>query len=422
MPATLPPELLNMIIPACIDAIPTRTNLAERTRLLCTVSLINKTWHAWAEPLIHQHLHLTERHLRRLAYTLEDSSSSSLEPVPERGRLAARKSHETRRSSSSCSSSSSTRSSSSLRSTSTSRTRQLAAIQDYQEPDTPLEQRAHQVNTVALGKWIDEYGTGIKTALKKFDSCDQVYVEGTKSWSALTSVSAIPNIETLHLTRVYNSLPPPDGFPHVKRLSVSFGLSDGIDWSFLSMHKMPKLSTLVLDPYDWAFSQSQSFQTSFQTMSRQLEALALGGSDSGNVDWPRLLHQAESLEHLYIHTSTSSALVKAVPQLACRLASLRIASTSATPEQVADILGASNEDQGDGEHAPASLCQLERLILPIASSNGWDLATDESRKALSQIRQWCQKNDVNLDFVERGVTTLEDWKPASLESHSGDEE
>ncbi|KAM0790106.1 hypothetical protein ACM66B_005433 [Microbotryomycetes sp. NB124-2] len=425
MPVTLPPELLNIIIPACVEATPTRTNLAERTRQLCTIALLNKTWHAWAEPRIHQHLQLTERHLRRLSYTLEDnaasSSSSALEPVLEERGRAARKGHESRRSSSSCSSSSSMRSASrshsSYRSSSTSRTRQLAAIQDYEEPDTPLVQRAHQVETVALGKWIDEYGTGIKTALKQFDSCKEAYVEGTKSWSALTSVSAIPNIETLHLTRVYNSLPPPDGFPHVERLSVSFGLNDGIDWSFLSMHKMPKLSTLVLDPYDWAFSQSQLYQSSFLTLSRQLEAIALGGSDSGKLDWPRLLHQANNLKHLYIHTSGSSALLEAVPELPCRLGSLRVASTSATPEQVAEVLGADKKEHRD-EDIPEPLTLLRRLTLPVASNNGWDLATDEAKKALSQIEQWCRHRHVELDFVERGSTTLEDWKLSAVEAIS----
>ncbi|KAK4051705.1 hypothetical protein OIO90_004655 [Microbotryomycetes sp. JL221] len=379
MPATLPAELLNLIIPASVDERPTRANLLANQRQLCSLARVNRTWNAWATPQIHQHMHLSQKQLRKLARNASSSASTA--------KLS--KGHEAR---------------------STSSCRSANSADVVESTSVPLEQRAHQVKTLALGKWIDEYGSGLKTMLKKFDSATQVYVEGTKSWSALTSVSSLPSIETLHLTRVYNSLPPPDGFPQVQRLSVTFGLNDGIDWSFLSTHKLPKLSTLVLDPYDWTFSQAEGFQTAFAAASPQLQALALGGSDNGQVDWIGLLRKADNLKHLYIHTAASTNLVMAVPNLPSHLETLRIASVCATPEQVATMLGA-QQLEGQPASTPTPLENLRLLTLPCASTNGWDLGTEKSRKAIEAIETWCHKKNIKLEYVPRGKAALEDWTP-----------
>ena len=191
-------------------------------------------------------------------------------------------------------------------------------------------------------------------------------------------------------------------------MSISFGLNDGIDWTVLSVHKLPSLDTLVLDPWDWTFSQSEPFQSAFAALSPQLDALALGGSDSGQVDFSVLLRKAENLRHLYVHTS-SPRLAEAISTLPCSLETLRFASTALTPEQLAALLIAEKE-------TPSSLRGLRRMTLPKSMTNGWDLATDSSRAAIAVIDKWCQTNKVELEFVEKGKTALEDWQPSRCEA------
>lgn len=133
---TLPPELLNIIIPLAIPS-PSRASLRERTSTLCALSLVNSTWHAYARPRLWSHLRLTDKRLRALARELKLAKADA--PSGSRARAAG------------------------------------------------------EVKTVSLGRWIDGYGAGLKTTLKEFSEVEEAYLEGTTEWASLSTVAVLPS-------------------------------------------------------------------------------------------------------------------------------------------------------------------------------------------------------------------------------------
>ncbi|ORY83590.1 hypothetical protein BCR35DRAFT_303479, partial [Leucosporidium creatinivorum] len=337
---TLPPELLNLIIPLAIPP-PSRASLRERTAILSSLSLVNSTWHAYAQPRLYSHLRLTDKRLKALAKELKQPSTE-VEHAPNGSRAL----------------------------------------------------KARQVKMVTMGKWVDEYGAGLKTVLKEFEEVEEAYLEGTKEWGSLSAVAVLPSeLETLHLTRVYNFLPPPHGFPLLRRLSLSFGLDKGIDWALLHPRNIPNLSHLILEPADWTFAQDPCFLSAFARIAPHLQALCLAGADQGGVDFGQLLRKAINLQHLYIHT-TSDTLVNDLPSLPSALESLRISSTSASPETLATLLTREKE-------VPHSLATLKRLTVPNSTINGWDFPTKKSAEARKVIAQWCVKRGLSCASCPR---------------------
>ena len=126
---TLPPELLNIIIPLAIPS-PSRASLRERTQILAALSLVSRTWHAYAQPRLYTHFRLTDKHLRKLAMELKRPNGG-----------------------------------------------------------VKCRSAAEQVETVSLGKWVDEYGAGLKTTLKELRNVKEAYLEGAKGWASLSPVA-----------------------------------------------------------------------------------------------------------------------------------------------------------------------------------------------------------------------------------------
>lgn len=130
---TLPPELLNIIIPLSIPA-PSRADVATRTSTLGALSLVSSTWRVYAQYRLFAHLRLKERHLR----ALEAES-----------RLGAK--------------------------------------------EGPARTKAGEVKSLVVEKWIDDYGTGVKRSLSAFSEVEEVWLEGTKEWSSLTTIAVLPS-------------------------------------------------------------------------------------------------------------------------------------------------------------------------------------------------------------------------------------
>jgi hypothetical protein len=220
------------------------------------------------------------------------------------------------------------------------------------------------------------------------------------------------------MARVYNYVNPASGFPQLERLSLAFGLTNGINWSLLAPRNLPLVHTLTLEPLDWAFAQDDRFLLAFASIAPQLEALALAGSDQGEVDFARLLAKATKLKHLYIHTTTPKLLEALVSAGEPVLDTLRIASGSATPEQVAALImpqvSEGQQDEKAVPRVPESLAKLRRLTLPVSAYNGWDLETSETQAAVRQIRALCVARGIELEFVKKGKHALEDWQPERL--------
>lgn len=204
----------------------------------------------------------------------------------------------------------------------------------------------------------------------------------------------------------------------MERLSLAFGLTKGINWSLLAPRNLPSVNTLTLEPLDWAFAQDARFLSAFASIAPQLDALALAGSDQGEVDFSRLLAKATKLKHLYIHTTTPRLLEALVSAGEPELDTLRIASGAATPEQVAALLVIpvveSEQANVSIPRVSESLAKLRRLTLPISSYNGWDLETAEAQVAVRQITALCAARGIELEFVKKGTAALEDWQPERL--------
>lgn len=137
---TLPPELLNLIIPFAIPS-PSRASLRERSAVLSSLSLVSKTWHAYAQPQLYSHFRLTEKRLRALAKELKQATPTTEEHAPNGSRA----------------------------------------------------HQARQVKMVTMGKWVDDYGAGLKTVLKEFEHVEEAYLEGTKQWGSLSAVAMLPS-------------------------------------------------------------------------------------------------------------------------------------------------------------------------------------------------------------------------------------
>lgn len=213
------------------------------------------------------------------------------------------------------------------------------------------------------------------------------------------------DLTSLHLNRVYHALPPPDGFPALRRLSLSFGLPEKLDWSLLQPRNLPLVNTLILDPVDWSFVQDPCFRSSFIALVPQLQALLLSGSDQGDppVDYIDLLNGATELKHLYLATKTSTAF-ESLSSLPSTLETLRLSRTAAT----ASILLASLQT----ETLPAAFESLQQLTIPNYGP-GWE--EDFAREEVALIRSWCEKREVR--FVEEGKDKVacEDWNPLPVE-------
>ena len=206
---------------------------------------------------------------------------------------------------------------------------------------------------------------------------------------------------------MYNFLPPPQGFPQLRRLSLAFGLDKGIDWALFQPRFLLRISSLTLEPADWTFAQDPCFLSAFAGVAPRLETLCLAGADEGAVDFSLLLRKAVNLKHLYAHT-TSSNLVEAIPSLPSALETLRISSSSASPVTLATMLLASKD-------VPQSLASLKRLSLPRSALNGWEFSTKESVEARKMIEQWCTARGVELVYQAKQGMQLEDWQPEEIE-------
>ena len=102
------------------------------------------------------------------------------------------------------------------------------------------------------------------------------------------------------------------------------------------------------------------------------------------------------------------------------LDTLRIASSAATPEQVAALLtvppAESEPTDNTPLRVPECLTKLRRLTLPVSSYNGWDLEATGTQAAVQQITSVCTARGIELEFVKKGKSALEDWQPESIES------
>lgn len=130
---TLPPELLNMIIPASVP-LPSRNTIPQRVDVLSSISLLSSTWTEFAKYHLDSHVHAKARVLRGLE-------------------------------------------------------RQMTLDGD----NSRLARKAAQARTLLVGKWLDHWGPGLPKLFSQFKSVDEVWMENTQSWPALTAVAVLPS-------------------------------------------------------------------------------------------------------------------------------------------------------------------------------------------------------------------------------------